>query len=143
MYSKVGHFLSGHLTLYMANQELPNVYNIKLTMEIVKQEIIERLRRQKALDLVGSDHCLYPIITNCLYDKPEYRPNTRALNRKLIMLSSKIPANMESVLKVQGNDMGQAAIRELRQEVVALKQDRDAVMKVGLSYEFWLGQTVC
>ena len=127
---KLDIFSFGHLTLYMANQELPNVYTIKLTMEIVKQGIIERLRRQKALDLVGSDHCLYPIIADCLYDNPEYRPSTRSLNRRLIILSSQTPASMESVLKVQGNDMGQAAMRELRQEVVALKEDRDVVIKV-------------
>ena len=127
---KLDVFSFGHLTLYMANQELPKVYSIKLTAEIVKQGIVERLKRQKALDLVGSDHCLYPIIADCLYDNPEYRPSTRPLNRRLIILSSEIPANMESVLKVRGNDMGQAAMRELRQEVVALKEDRDAVIKV-------------
>ena len=131
---KLDVFSFGHLTLYMANQELPKVYSIKLTAEIVKQGIVERLKRQKALDLVGSDHCLYPIIADCLYDNPEYRPNTRALNRKLIILSSEIPANMESVLKLRGNDMGQAAMRELRQEVVALKEDRDAVIKVSWNF---------
>ena len=127
---KLDIFSFGHLALYMVNQEFPKVYNITMTMEIVKQGIIERLKRQRALDRVGSDHCLYPIITNCLYDNPEYRPSTTALNRKLIILSSQTPASMESVLKLQGNDIGQTAVWELRQEMLALKQDRDSVMKV-------------
>ena len=113
---KLDIFSFGHLALYMVNQEFPKVYNITMTMEIVKQGIIERLKRQRALDRVGSDHCLYPIITNCLYDNPEYRPSTTALNRKLIILSSQTPASMENVLKLQGNDIGQAAVWELRQE---------------------------
>ena len=73
------------------------------------------------------------MITDCLYDNPEYRPSTRPLNRRLIILSSQTPASMKSVLKLRGNDMGQAAMRELRQEVVALKEDRDAVIKVSCS----------
>ena len=127
---KLDIFSFGHLALYMANQEFPKVFNITITMEIVKQGIIERLKRQKALDCVGSDHCLYPIIIDCLYDDPENRPSTRTLNQRLMVLSSQTPASMEDVFKLRGNDMGQAAMQELRQEAVALKEDRDAVRKV-------------
>ena len=131
---KLDIFSFGHLTLYAVNQEFPKVYNITLTMEVQRQGIIEKLKRQSALDRVGLDHCLYPVITNCLYDNPEYRPNTRALNRKLMYLSSQNPSSMESVLHVKGSGTDQATIRELRQRIVALEQEKDVVSRVLLIY---------
>ena len=97
---KLDIFSFGHLTLFTVNQEFPKVYNVTLTMNIQQQGVIERLKRQRSLDHVGDDHCLYPVITDCLSDQPENRPTTRVLNNRMIHLSTLNPASAESVLEV-------------------------------------------
>ena len=124
---KLDIFSFGHLSLYVVNQEFPKVYNITLTMAIQKQGIVEGLKRKIALDCIESNHCLclYPVIVDCLGDNPTCRPCARALNRKLVDLSSQNPASLESVLQLQGNEVYQAASTErceLQQEIAVLKQ---------------------
>ena len=127
---KLDIFSFGHLTLYTVNQEFPKVYNITLSFDMQAQSIIERRKRQSALDRVGSDHCLYSIITNCLYDNPEYRPSTRALNRKLVHLSTQKPASMESIMRFLGREPGQAEFDlGLKQKVFALERDNHHVQE--------------
>ena len=41
------------------------------------------MKRKKSLDRVGSDHCLYPLITQCLLDDPNMRPTTREINSSI------------------------------------------------------------
>ena len=88
---KLDIFSFGHLALYTVNQEFPKVYNVTMTMDILQQGISERLKRRRALDAVGEGHCLYPIITECLFDHPDQRPTSRDLNGRLCYLASQYP----------------------------------------------------
>ena len=90
---KLDIFSFGHLALYTVNQEFPKVYNVTMTMNILQQGISERLKRRRALDAVGEGHCLYPIITECLFDHPDQRPTSRSLNSRLCCLASQHPRN--------------------------------------------------
>ena len=90
---KLDIFLFGHLALYTVNQEFPKVYNVAMTVDILQRGICERLKRRRALDAVGEGHCLYPIITECLFDNPDQRPTTRDLNGRLCLLASRYPQN--------------------------------------------------
>jgi serine/threonine protein kinase len=82
-------FSFGHLTLYAVNQEFPKVHDITQTVtpDMQKQGIVERTKRQKAINQVQKDHCLRKTIISCLDDYPEKRPTTRELNRELINLN--------------------------------------------------------
>ena len=81
---KLDIFSFGHLSLYAILQKSPKVYEVTMTQS--NQGIIQRLKRQKSLDQIGEDHPLYPIIIECLFDKPEHRPDTRCLNKQLCEL---------------------------------------------------------
>ena len=84
-------FSFGHLALCTVIQEFPKVYNVTMTMDILQQGISERLKRRRALDVVGEGHCLYPIITECLFDNPDQRPTSRDLNSRLCLLATQNP----------------------------------------------------
>ena len=90
---KLDIFSFGHLTLYTVNQEFPHVYDVSqtVTRAMQKRGYVERAKRQRAIDQVGKDHCLYRIIMDCLHDNPEKRPTTRAVNSGLIDLSVQNP----------------------------------------------------
>ena len=90
----------GHLSLYVANQEFPNVYEITMTQLVVQQQTIQISRRRRAIDELGEDHCLYPIIIRCLQDLPERRPTTSEINSTLKMLTEKHPKSQEDVNEV-------------------------------------------
>ena len=93
-------FSFGHLSLYVANQEFPNVYEITMTQLVVQQQTIQISRRRRAIDELGEDHCLYPIIIRCLQDLPERRPTTAEINSTLKMLTEKHPKSQEDVNEV-------------------------------------------
>ena len=78
---KIDVFSFGHLAIYVVTQEFPNVYEVTITPAV--QGIHQRLRRQRALDQVGEQHCLYSLITRCLSDDPERRPLTADVNAQM------------------------------------------------------------
>ena len=90
---KLDIFSFGHLALYTVIQELPEVYDVteSLTMKMKQDGTIQRERRRRFIDAVGEGHCLYPIITECLFDNPDQRPTTRDLNSRLFLLASRNP----------------------------------------------------
>ena len=92
---KLDIFSFGHLALYTVNQEFPEVYDVtdSLTMKMKEEGTIQRERRRKFIDRVGEGHCLYPIITECLFDNPDQRPVTRDLNSRLCLLATQYPHN--------------------------------------------------
>ena len=69
----------------------------------MKQEgITQRLKRRKSLAEVGEGHCLYPIITECLFDNPDQRPTARDLNYRLCLLTNPTPeVDCEEVKKLK------------------------------------------
>ncbi len=97
---KLDIFSFGHLSLYTALQNFPMVYEVTTTPDLLRQGIIERLKRRKSIDTIGEDHCLYPVITDCLFDSPDKRPNTRNLNERIISLSALNPISLKDMSQV-------------------------------------------
>ena len=121
---KLDIFSFGHLTLYVVNQKFPIVdYHLDQTEAMKKSGTIERARRDKPLKAVGSSHCLYSIITECLYDKPDQRLTTRDLNRKLSHLSAKYPVPLKDVLPLMGSDT--APTQSVYEQIDLLREERD------------------
>ena len=87
--SKLDVFSFGHLAIYVSSQEFPKVYGVTITASVLQEGTLEILKRRKSLDAVGQDHCLYPLIRQCLMDDPERRPSTDELNKYLVQLESK------------------------------------------------------
>ncbi len=81
-------------------QNFPIVYNVTITPDQQRQGIVERLKRRKSIDIIGEDHCLYPVITDCLFDSPDKRPNTRNLNERIISLSALNPITFKDMSQV-------------------------------------------
>ena len=83
---KLDSFSFGHLSLHTMLEDFPKVYNITVTPAIEKEGIIEKLRRQNSLDLIGEDHLMCPLITQCLHDNPDKRPTAREVNDRINVL---------------------------------------------------------
>ena len=101
---KLDIFSFGHLALCTVNQVFPKVYNVTMTTDILQQGICERLKRRRALDVVGEGHCLYHIITECLFDNPDQRPTSRDLNGRLCLLATQHPEPEAEKDEVRCND---------------------------------------
>ena len=89
--SKLDVFSFGHLAIFVSSQQFPKVYEVTTRHAVLAMEQgnLQVLKRQKSLDAVGQDHCLYPLIRQCLMDDPERRPSTSELNKYLVQLESK------------------------------------------------------
>ena len=87
--SKLDVFSFGHLAIFVSSQEFPKVYEVTITHAVLEQGNLQILKRQKSLDAVGQDHCLYPLIRQCLMDDPERRPSTDELNKAVMEASCK------------------------------------------------------
>ena len=100
---KLDIFSFGHLTLYVAAQQLPSVHelNDKAMYAALQQSTVQFQRRRRTIEQIGGErHTLYPLITQCLQDKMEYRPTTTELNDSLKELCTKHPRSMVEVLKI-------------------------------------------
>ena len=99
--TKLDIFSFGHLSLHIVIGDFPVVYEVRITPDLLQKGGVQILRRRRSLEQVGSGHCLYPIITECLTDDPEKRPTTRQVNDKINSLlaesdSRKIPVSVVS-----------------------------------------------
>ena len=92
-------FSFGHLTLYTVNQEFPQVHEIT----DYHQGIMQIWKRREAFDKMGDKHCLYPLATQCLQDKPESRLITSELNEHLKQLCAKYPRNVQEFSQITGS----------------------------------------
>ena len=100
---KLDIFSFGHLTLYVAAQEVPFVHelNDKAMYGALQQSTVQIQRRRRAIELIGGEkHTLYPLITQCLQDKVDCRPTTTELNDSLKELCIKYPRSMVEVSKI-------------------------------------------
>ncbi len=118
---KLDIFSFGHLSLCTAMQNFPIVYEVTTTPDLLRQGIVERLKRQKSIDTIDTirDHCLYPVITDCLFDSPDKRPNTRNLNERIISLSALNPIFLK--------DMSQEEREELHELKEKLEERESAI----------------
>ena len=97
---KLDIFSFGHLALYVINQVFPDVFEVTITPDVLHEETVQILKRRKAFERMGRDHCLHDIVTKCLQDNPQKRPTTMSLNELLNHLCMKHPREHEDVTKV-------------------------------------------
>ena len=81
--SKLDIFSFGHLSLHVLLEDYPEVFEVKITSKMLSDGIVQIMKRKSSLDRIGSSHCLYPLITQCLMDEPEKRPSTRDVNSSM------------------------------------------------------------
>ena len=91
-------FSFGHLALYLALQEFPEISHEEILTLTRKKCEIEILKRKKWIDELEQDHCLRDVILQCLKDTPEGRPTTTEVNNIMSKLSNAI--NPERKTKV-------------------------------------------
>lgn len=136
---KLDIFSFGHLTIFAVTQTFPSVdYHVDQTPTMKESGTIERARRANSLKAVGSDHCLYSIIIECLFDRPDQRLTTRDLNKRLGYIVAQNPVPTKDILpqmrrdsagaqlKVEGeveSSNVQETINHLEDENVAIKLD--------------------
>ena len=97
---KLDIFSFGHLALYVINQDFPEVFEVRITPAVLREETLQILKRQKAIDEMGRDHCLHEVVTKCLQDNPKKRPTTLKLNEMLNHLCMKHPRELQDVTEV-------------------------------------------
>ena len=103
--TKLDVFSFGHLTLYTATQQFPQVHEVKITREVLPVEgpiNLHVLKRRKSLTQMGSDHCLYQLTVRCLQDEPEDRPTASEVNTIIKALSTRYPKSGQDIMKVCG-----------------------------------------
>ena len=87
---KLDIFSFGHLILYTANQQFPQVHELT----VYHPGIVQILKRREAFARMGDKHCLHPLATQCLQDVPEQRPSTYELNESLKWLCTSYPRSV-------------------------------------------------
>ena len=97
---KLDIFSFGVLTLYVANQEFPEPYEVPLTKVVVKQKRVQISKRQHWIDKMGEDHPLCPTVVQCLQDLSEARPTTRKLWEDVRVMSTEHPKGWNTILEV-------------------------------------------
>ena len=64
-------FSFGHLALYVALQQFPEISHEEVLTVTRKKREIEVLKRKKWIDELSQDHCLRDLILQCLRDEPD------------------------------------------------------------------------
>ena len=95
-------FSFGHLSLYTATQEVPDVFEVSIKPKMLKEENIQILKRKKAIINLGERHCLYPIVIGCLQDNPKKRPTSHGFNKTLKQLTEKHPKSLQDIMHACG-----------------------------------------
>ena len=98
--TKLDNFSFGTVTLYVATQEFPKVDDNSITVEAVQNHEMQIQKRIIWIQKMG-DHCLCPLILQCLQDLPKKRPTTAKINEDLKQLSQQFPRKFQDILKMQ------------------------------------------
>ena len=80
-------FSFGHLALYIAIQQFPEISREEELTVTGKKREVEVLKRKRWIDALGQDHCLQDLISQCLKDEPEKRPSTAKVNNIMSVLN--------------------------------------------------------
>ena len=87
-------FSFGHLALYTITQAPPEPDDSKVTPTAVEHREMQLAKREASIEKKGRDHCLCPLIMQCLQDRPERRPSTSDLNQAVKELSVRDPVDL-------------------------------------------------
>lgn len=99
---KLDVFSFGHLALYTAIRKSPEVYEVSITPEMLKEGTLHIAKRKAAIDKMSNEYCLRPLILQCLSDDPVKRPTTTDLHATLKALCIKHPRSRTDALQVTG-----------------------------------------
>ena len=81
-------FSFGHLALYVALQQFPEISHEQALTVTRKKREIELLKRKKWIDELAQDYCLRDLILRCLRDESEKRPTATELNNTMSTLNN-------------------------------------------------------
>lgn len=106
-------FSFGHLSLYVANQQFPFVYDVHAydednriaLQEALKNREVELLRRKKSVDMIQPNHCLLDVIEQCLQDERKKRPTSKSVSFAMKTLCAIHPKTLEDVVSVWGGEV--------------------------------------
>ena len=94
--AKLDMFSYGVLTLYVANQEFPTVYE---PLQMVCKEI-QIYKRKHWVDKMGVAHPLHDVVMSCLMDHPDHRPTSKELNDIITKLCTQHENSCKNGLEV-------------------------------------------
>ena len=102
-------FSFGQMTLYVATQSFPHVYDLTADVdcraalhEALRNGEVELLRRNRSIETLQEDHCLLDIIQQCLQDERKRRPTSKSLNTAMKTLCVIHPKSLEDIISVWG-----------------------------------------
>ena len=96
---KLDVFSFGHLAIFVANQQFPNLIDSDITeQDVQKNQRQVAKRRESLVQMGGPDHPLYSIAVQCLSDTPDQRPTSKDLVRMMEELCEKQPRPHKSIL---------------------------------------------
>ena len=100
---KLDIFSFGVLSLYIANHQYPEMYEVPMTHDVIHRVQIHR--RKHWLDMMGEGHPLYPVVIQCLQDLPDRRPTTKELWKMIDDLCVKYKMGWKNTLDVSNTYM--------------------------------------
>ena len=104
--NKLDVFSFGHLTIYLVNQEAPDVEDSCLTQaDVSNRQIQVGNRRMSLTQMGGPGHPLYSIAVQCLSDTPDQRPTSTDLARRMEELCKKHSLPYSNTLELQIEEM--------------------------------------
>ena len=99
--AKLDVFSYGALTLYVANQEFPIVYEPPMPPLVTKKQEIQIYKRKHWVDKMGVSHPLHSMVMSCLMDHPDHRPTSKELNDIITKLCIQQDNSCNNVLEVR------------------------------------------
>ena len=99
--AKLDVFSYGVLTLYVANQEFPIVYEPPIPPLVTKKQEIQIFKRKHWVDKMGVAHPLYSVVMSCLLDHPDHRPTSKELNDIITTLCTQHENSCSNILEVR------------------------------------------
>ena len=94
-------FSFGVLALFVANQVFPKYSWALPSPEAMEGKSTEIHRRKMWIDMMGVEHCLYPVVIQCLQDEAGRRPTTEHLNVTLKQLSQDHPRQCTDIVHLE------------------------------------------
>ena len=98
--AKLDVFSYGALTLYVAIQEFPTVYEPPIPPLVSIKQEIQIYKRKHWVDKMGVAHPLYSVVMSCLKDRPDHRPTSKELNDIITKLCTQHENSCKNVLEV-------------------------------------------
>ena len=99
--TKLDCFSFGIVSLYVANQEYPNVDETSITTASTKAGTIQLQKRNEAVKKMGEKHFLSGLIRWCMQDNPSKRASAEQINTSLKDLKKKHPQAHSDRLQMQ------------------------------------------